>query len=121
MMTEEISKVFSRLTVPLKEYLMELMMEKTKNIERSIELAKLNLDQRLEASNELLKYLKNQSESSATRVAVDLKFDKIEGDLRNIREYLATIKGKADQSAVIVGYVISLIACGIAIAAMFYK
>jgi len=120
-MTEEISKVFSRLTVPLKDYLMELMIEKTKNIENSIALAKANLDQRLEASNQLLKYLKNQAESSATRVTVDLKFDKIEEDLRNIREYLATIKGKADQSAVIVGYVLSLLACGIAIAAIVYK
>jgi len=86
--------------VSLKEYI----NVKTYAIEKEITLAKLEMDRRLESMNEIRGTLNDQNNRFITRNEYELAHNKLVDDIRMLREFKATIDGKANMSAVYLSY-----------------
>jgi len=68
---------------------------KIKSVEKSIDVAKVELDRRLEAMNEFRAQLDKQSREFVTRTEVELRFDRIDEKIRNLEKTDAENQGKS--------------------------
>jgi hypothetical protein len=91
--------------VPLKEHI-ERRLE---SVEQATTLAARALEKRLEGMNEFREALKNQSATFVTRAELTVQVAKCESDIRMLREYKASLEGKASQLYVTITLVIALV------------
>lgn len=106
----------------IKEFFENSINELEKNIEtkygslkEATTLAKTTMDERLARMNEFRESLKDQANSFVTKNEHEILIKKIDSELdilteevKNLREFKAELKGKADQSQVIFSLMIGL-------------
>lgn len=86
----------------------ELLEAKFCAIEKSTDLAVRALSIKLESMNELRGAMKDQMANSFTKPEHNLYAEKVEADIRVLRENKATLEGKASQRSVTWAIVISV-------------
>lgn len=91
------------------------------SLEQANSLAQDNLNIRLESMNEFRNQMKDQTSNFVTRKEIKLSLDKIEGDIRILRESYAEAKGKASQNSVLFAYVIAFTGIAIAVIGLISK
>jgi hypothetical protein len=110
------------LTVSLKTYIdagvrsLEGKIDSLRSLhERDIEtsraataLAGKNLELRLEKLNEMRKLLTDRETNYVQKVEIAPRLERIEEDVRELRESRAEMCGKASQTSVIVAYILSI-------------
>jgi hypothetical protein len=101
--------------VTLKEYL-ESRLE---NIEKSTDLAARIMEKRLEGMNEFRETLKDQASQFVTRTELIVIQKAIEKDIRELRDFKATIEGKASQLSVIIATALSILGLFLAVISFF--
>jgi len=80
-----------------------------KNVQDVLDKAESQLDKRLIGMNEFRETLRDQSGLFFTRAEHDIYAKKIDEDVRLLREYRATMEGKASQSSVNVALIIAVV------------
>ena len=103
--------------VTLKEYV-EARLE---SIEKAAEVAYRAMEKRLEGMNEFRGQIKDQASTFITKVEFKAYLDKIDGDIRVLREFKSALEGKASQSSVNVALLLSGIGILIALAGLLIK
>ena len=91
-------------------------------LERAGELERKNLEHRLDGMNAIRDQLRDQADSFVTNVEHDAvcdRLERIDRDIRELRESRAELAGKANQSSVLIGYLLSAIALIMSIAMKF--
>lgn len=78
-------------------------------LEKATDLAARTLEKRLEGMNEFREALKNQAALFVTRNEMKIQLDKIDDDIRMLREAKAMLEGKASQLYVTITLIISLL------------
>lgn len=76
---------------------------------KATDMAYKEMDRRLSSMNEFRDSLKDQSNTFFTKAEQDLYREKIEGEIRALREYKAVLESKASQSAVNLSTALSFI------------
>jgi hypothetical protein len=90
-------------TVPLRDYLakcFELVNTKLDSTEKATNLARENLEQRLEGLNEWRQQSKDRERDFLPRSEYHLHHDQVCQDVRELRESRAELAGKASQKSV---------------------
>lgn len=106
-------------TVSLKEHLEVLVRErfellkimiklKTESIERATDLAKKEVDLRLEGMNEFRDTLKDQASRFITRDEYNALLEKYGGEIKSLRDSRSSAEGKDTQKSTIVGWNLQL-------------
>ncbi len=90
-------------------------------LEKSIDSTARVLDRRLEGMNEFREALKDQASKFITRSELSIIFERIDADIRLLREYKSIMEGKASQNSVAISYIISAIVLAISILAYIKK
>ena len=85
----------------------------------STNLARENMERRLEGMNEFRQALKDSNDSFITRQEWQIQITKMEEDIRMLREAKANTEGKASMTSVYVSYIIAAIALIISIIRIF--
>ncbi len=88
-------------------------------IEKSIEATAKVLDRRLEGMNEFREALKDQASKFITRSELNVIIQRLDVDIRVLREYKATMEGKASQTSVSFAYAIAIISLIVGIVGYF--
>lgn len=89
--------------------LREYLDAKIDGIDQATKLAATMMERRLDGMNEFRETLKDQASRFATRAEMDEVKDRIEADLRVLRESRALLEGKASQKSVTAVMVVSAI------------
>ena len=76
-------------------------------IERSIASTAIQLEKRLDSMNEFRAQLKDQATTLMPRSEMDIHFQSIDKDIRELRESKANLEGKASQTSVMIAFIIS--------------
>jgi hypothetical protein len=103
--------------ISLKEY----FNYKIQNIEKATSLASASIDKRLESMNEFRSALKDQASKFLTKDEYGLTINRVEIDLRSLREDRARLEGKASMSSVYISYIIGLAGIIIGLLSIFEK
>jgi hypothetical protein len=98
-----------------------LLNEKIININKSIDLASVQLNERLNGMNEFREALKDQSQKYLTKDEFNIQHLRVQDDIRILRESKAQLEGKASQTSVLISYAIALISLIIAIISYYHK
>ena len=85
--------------------LKEIFNVKISSIEKAIELAHEEMERRLQGMNEFREQLNNQAHEFITRKEMDI----IKAKISELKEFKATLEGKADHRAVSIAYIISFL------------
>jgi len=93
------------LSVSLKEYVDDKFLA----LEKSLTLARTDMDRRLEGMNEFRDQLNRQAATFVTRDTCSISSEKREADIRMLRESRATLEGKASQQSVYVTLALSFL------------
>lgn len=96
--------------VSLKEYI----ETKIGAVEKATTIASANLEKRLEGMNEFRAQLKDQSNTFLTRAEHQSYTEKVDSDIRVLRESKATLEGKASQKSVNLSTILAVIGITIA-------
>jgi hypothetical protein len=111
-------------TISLKEYfdgrfkeMRDYMDTKFKSLDVANDLARENLNVRLESMNEFRASMKDQTMNFITRVEHDALITKYDADIRYLRDCESKNEGKASQQSVNVTMVIAVIGAVTAVAA----
>ena len=88
---------------------------KIASIEKGIDIAHKEMDRRLEGMNEFRAQLDKQAKYFVNQKEIDVVINKINEDIKTLREYKAMLEGKADQKSVTIAFVMSVFALIIAI------
>lgn len=104
-------------SVSLKEY----FESRLKSVEKATILAANTLEKRLEGMNEFRDALKNQATLFITKTEIKIQFDKIESDIRMLRESKAMLEGKASQLYVTITFILALVSISIAIISLIFR
>lgn len=91
--------------VPLKEHLESRLIA----LEKATALAANTLEKRLEGMNEFREALRYQTSLFVTRTELQVLLEKIEVDLRILRQYKVALESKASQAYVTVTMVIAIL------------
>lgn len=109
-------------TVTIKEYLEKRIDELEKSIDRrfasadsQVKIASAALGERLNSMNEFRAQLKDQTALMLTRSESDAQHEKIDSDIRSLRESRSDIQGKASGISMIVAIVIAVLSILISI------
>ena len=78
-------------------------------LDKATEVAYQSMQSRLAGMNEFRETLREQASKFVTRTELEIQLDRIESDIRALRESRATLEGKASAQSVYVAYAISLI------------
>lgn len=89
--------------VHLKEY----FESKLNALEKATRLAADNIEIRLEGMNEWRGTIKDQNLLNVSRTELEQFKERIDSDIRFLRESKATLDGKASNQSVMIGYVLS--------------
>lgn len=92
---------------------------KYSNIEKSTSLAATSIDRRLESMNEFRDSLKDQATKFMTKDEFQILHQRVEEDVRILRESKATLEGRASMTSVYISYVIGVIGLVVAVLALF--
>jgi hypothetical protein len=90
-------------------------------LEQATNLAAKTLEKRLEGMNEFREALKNQASLFITRSEMELEIEKMEKDIRVLRESKANLEGKASQISVVIALAISILGLFVGIIGLIYK
>ena len=90
-------------------------------IEKAHELSCAATDKRLASMNEFRNALKDQAAQMATRIELEAAEDKIELELRPLRDFKAAIEAKASQQSVNLALLISLAGLALTIINLLQK
>jgi hypothetical protein len=114
--------------VSLKEYLCQRLSDLEEKIELNFKLngvaldkAEIKMEARLALMNEVREQLKDQATKFASRTEVQIQLDRMEADIKSLRESRAELQGKASQASVIIGYLMALAGIAMGLIAMFTK
>ena len=88
----------------LKEHFKEVCEMKMRGQEKALDLARENLDARLENMNEFRQSLKDQQMNFVIRPEHDFVLK----DIRELRDEAATLRGKASQLSVNIAYIMTI-------------
>ena len=100
---DELEKLFGVKLADLKEF----YDARSVALEKAVSVAYVQMDRRLDTMNEFREQLKDQSASFITKSEYFVKIDVLDKDVRELRESRAELKGKASQTSVNIGYVVS--------------
>ena len=92
-------------TISLREYI----DIKVSAIDRATSNAYVSMEKRLEGMNEFRNQLKDQNATFITKAEYSAHMNKLEEDIRMLRESKATLEGKASQTSVNIALGISII------------
>jgi len=81
--------------VPLKEHI----ESRISSLEKATELARQQLEKRLEGMNEVRAQLKEQTSNFISRAEYDSKHERLLTEIRDLRESRAELQGKASQKS----------------------
>jgi hypothetical protein len=102
-------------SVTLKEYFEDKIDELEKgmalriqSLEKATDLAKAGMDERLARMNEFRDALKDQSNTFLTRQEAAIRMDRIDEDIRSLRESRSELFGKASQNQLNVALLIGV-------------
>jgi hypothetical protein len=87
----------------------EIFEVKIRSVERATTVASASMEHRLEGMNEFRAQLKDQVATFVSRDEFSIVRDKIDSDVRILRESKAAIDGKASMSAMVFSYIIAVI------------
>jgi hypothetical protein len=90
------------------DWLKELFEARLQALEKATQLAAQNMDKRLEGMNELRGQLKDQAATFLTRNEFYIQHEKLESDIRMLRESKANLEGKASQASVNTATIIAI-------------
>jgi len=76
-------------------------------LEKAVTLAASIMEKRLEGMNEFRAQLKDQQSTFVQKAEHDVVHEKLDGDIRELRESRAELKGMATQKSVIIAYIIA--------------
>ena len=99
-------------TVSLKQYLRDYVDIRLAALEKATELARANMDMRLNGMNEIREAMRDQASHFVTAVehrAVCDRLDRLEQKIRDLELSRAELSGKASQTSVMIAYAISLL------------
>jgi len=94
---------------------------KYNNIEKNTTLAAKSIDRRLEGMNEFRDALKDQTAKFLTKDEFNTLHNRVEEDIKVLRENKAMLEGKASMTSVYIAYGIGLIGLIIALLGIFIK
>jgi len=106
-----------REVVTLKEY----VDAKIDAINESTKLATQTLNERLAGMNEFRAALKDKDMMTVTRDELKALMDKVHGDIGMLREWKATLEGKASQQSVNIATILSIAGLLIALVALVWR
>ena len=101
--------------------LKDFILEKFKALEKSTESARSAMEKRLDGMNEFRETLKDQAAKFVTRSELEILLERINEDVRILRESKAMIEGKASQFSLNVTMSIALCSLIISIVGMFIR
>jgi hypothetical protein len=101
--------------------LRDFVEEKFKAVDKATTLMQENIDTRMEANNQWRDESKQRTALMVTREEFMQTNARVAEDIRYLRESKATLEGKASQSSVFIGYLISAIAILISLMSMVIK
>jgi hypothetical protein len=91
------------------------------NVLNATKIAKETNDKRLDSMNEFRQSLKDAQATFITRGEHNILHQRIDEDIRVLRESKANIEGKASVTSVYIGYALAVIALMLAIIEIFIK
>ena len=89
--------------VTLKEY----FDYKFETVVRATDIAYESMEKRLDGMNEFRDTLRDQAAKFVTRTELESTKERIDSDLRVLREFKSSLEGKASQQSVTIAYVMS--------------
>lgn len=90
-------------------------------LDRASDVAYRAMEKRLESMNEFRSQMKDQAGSFITKAEFRVYLDKIDGDIRVLREYKSTLEGKASQSSVVISLLLAGAGLILSIASLLVK
>ncbi len=82
---------------------------KIESIKTATDLAREGMEKRLEGMNEFRNSLKDQSNSFIPRSEINIIINKINDDIRGLREFRSALEGKASSTSVYISYIIAIL------------
>jgi hypothetical protein len=111
--------------IELKEYLESKLCDleekadlKIDSLKEATSLAKATLDERLARMNEFRESLKDQNQTFVTKNEFNVLINRIEDDIKSLRESRAELQGKASQNQVNIALLISVAGVVIGVTSM---
>lgn len=111
------SKHIEEPTVSLRDY----FDSKITSLDKATSVASSNMERRLEGMNEFRAQLKDQAALFFTRAEHQAYLEKVDADIRVLRESKATLEVKASQKAVTFSTIVALIGVILAIASLLHS
>lgn len=103
--------------VSLKEYI----DTRFEAMEKAVTIANATMDKRLEGMNEFRSSLKDASALYFTRAEHQAYLEKVDADIRVLRESKAALEGKASAKSVIFATIIAVIGITLSVASLFHS
>jgi hypothetical protein len=103
--------------VSLKEY----FEARITALDKATSIASTNLEKRLDSMNEFRAALKDQTSTFVPRTEFDSIVDKMQLDIRLLRESKASNDGRVSQQALIIAYIVTGISVALSIASFLMK
>jgi septal ring factor EnvC (AmiA/AmiB activator) len=88
-------------------------------IEKATSLAKADMEKRLDSMNEFRHQLDRQTRDFVNIINYDKDIDRLDKDIRDLRDSKNQLEGKASMKSVIIGYIFTAIAIIIGIIKLF--
>jgi len=89
--------------------------------ETALELATKNLEIRLDKLNELREIVTQRETHYTTKGEMAIRLERIDEDIRGLRESRAELEGKASMMSVLFAYLLGLVALVMSLIEMFHK
>jgi len=90
-------------------------------MDNAIGLARTNMERRLDGMNEFRDTLRDQASTFVGRRELSTVIERLDADIRSLRESRAELGGKASMSAVYLGYALALLAIAVSVFSIVYK
>jgi len=101
--------------VSLKEYFESRLTA----MEKATSLAKADMEKRLDSMNEFRHQLDMQTREFVNTILYDKDIDRLDKDIRDLRDSKNQLEGKASMKSVVIGYIFTAIALIIGIIKLF--
>ena len=113
---EDVERRIEDTSVSLREF----VESKLESLEKATAVAYEAMEERLKGMNEFRDALRDQTSNFLTRTEFIAAHERVCDDIRILREYRASLEGKASQQAVVGAYILAAIGFVIGILGLFH-